>query len=74
VTSAAWPDDAGLAARYESQDSEIPPWSMRRRVPGDPSCPACVDSPAGFCRDHPELWREPASPPDPLQDPGVSVR
>jgi hypothetical protein len=54
MTVRVYPDDAGLAARYS--DGEIPPREMRRRVPGDPSCPACTDSPTGFCKDHPEFW------------------
>jgi hypothetical protein len=54
------PDRAGLEARFP--DGVIPPGTLVRRNPGDPSCPACQASPTGFCAEHPEYRREPGRP------------
>jgi hypothetical protein len=54
-----YPDEYGLIAR--SPDGAIPPGTMVRRNPGDPSCPACLSSPDGYCREHPEFSYVPAA-------------
>jgi hypothetical protein len=50
-------DEYGLAARFPG--GVIPPGTLVRRNPGDRPCAACLESPDGFCGEHPEFYSEP---------------
>jgi hypothetical protein len=64
------PDAYGLAAR--SPDGVIPPGTLVRRNPGEEEdCAACLASPAGLCKDHPEFYviPAPAAQPEEAREP-----